>query len=65
LSDANFCGEVHDMIDSVQAGTHHLFVTNIAADEFSVAIQQSRLVSASMDLLNQAVEHANVVSAGK
>jgi len=65
LTDADFGGEVDDAVDARQRVGNHVLVANVADDEFGIGRKVVRALSVAVNLLDQAVENTDPVTAAK
>src|SRR5207253_1007257 len=65
LAHADFRGEMHDAVDALERVCHDVLVADVADDQLGVVGQVERPFSIPMHLLDQAIEHTNLVAASK
>jgi hypothetical protein len=65
LADADLGGEVDDSIDILEAMRNDVLVADVADDQFGLVGQVLGSLAIAVDLLDQAIEYANLVASAK
>jgi len=65
LADTDFRGEMDDAVDVLEAAPDHIFVADVADDQFGVGRKVLGAFTITVNLLDQAVEDANPIAAPK
>ena len=63
LADADLGGEVDDAVDPIERARDRIAVAHVGADQLHLGIEGGRPVGRSVDLLDQAVEHTDLMAA--
>jgi hypothetical protein len=65
LANTDFRSQVDDAVDALERAGDDILVSNIANNEFGLGAKILRPSAVTVDLLDQAVEYADIVAATK